>query len=171
MSNVMKVTETGNSYWDGTGAYNEQYTELYNELVPGQGEADTVNGELIRSVSRLSHDYFNNGNGNARVEVYEEPDNSYWYDEDEESDDSYWYDDEEYTTEISEFFLHFTDYIVTTIGTPEIEEIITDICDIIMNDVRPEYDDKTVDKYNKMVDIVMHYVLTHENEPREINQN
>ena len=60
---------------------------------------------------------------------------------------------------------------MTTIGTDEIEAIITDICDIILNDTRPEYDDKTVDKYNKMVDIVMHYVLTHENEPREINQN
>ena len=169
MSNVMKVTETGNSYWDGTGAYNEEYTELYDALVPNMGEADTVHGELIRSVSRLSHDYFNNGNGNARVEVYEDA-GACWFDEEDE-DDNIWsgHDDEEYTTEISEFFLHFTDFIVTTIGTDEIEAVITEICDIILNDVRPEYDDKTVDKYNKMVDIVMHYVLTHENEPREIS--
>ena len=172
MSNVMKVTETGNSYWDGNGAYNEEYTELYDALVPNMGEAETVNGELLRSVSRLSHDYFNNGNGNARVEVYEDAD-ACWFDDEEDEDGDIWsgYDDEEYTTEISDFFLHFTDYIVTTIGTDEIEAIITDICDIILNDTRPEYDDKTVDKYNKMVDMVMHYVLTHENEPREINQN
>lgn len=174
MSNVMKVTETGNSYWDGTGAYQAEYKEMYDALVPIQGEADTVNGELIRSVSRLTHDYFNNGNGNARVEIYADNTGSLWYDEDEDEDedDSYFGNDEDdYETEISDFFLHFTDFIVTTIGTDEIETVITDICDIITDDENPAYEDKTVDKYNKMADIVMHYVMTHENQPREINQD
>lgn len=172
MPNVMKVTETGNSYWNGTGAYSKEYSKSYiEELVPIQGEADTVHGELIRSVSRLSHDYFNNGNGNARVEVYEDAPEPFWCDEEDDEYDMWGNDDEEYTTEISDFFLHFTDFIVTTIGTDEIETVITEICDVIMNDERPEYDDKTVDKYNRMADIVMHYVLTHDNEPREINQD
>ena len=58
-------TQTDNSYWDGNGAYQEEYHKLYSELVPVSGEASTVNGEMIRCVSRLTYDFFNNGNCNV----------------------------------------------------------------------------------------------------------
>jgi len=57
-------TKDGNSYWNENGAYQKEYDELYEKLVPIRGEADTVHGEMIRAVSRISYDYFNNGNCN-----------------------------------------------------------------------------------------------------------
>lgn len=47
-------------YWAGTGKYQEQFQSLYDKLVPIQGEADTIQGEAIRAISRWQHDYFNN---------------------------------------------------------------------------------------------------------------
>ena len=54
----------GARYWDEEGKYQEQYTTLFETLVPGQGNADTVAGELIRAASRLYYDCYNNGMGN-----------------------------------------------------------------------------------------------------------
>ena len=41
---------------------------MYDELVPEDGEASTNRGEILRSITKLSYDYFNNGNCNV-VEV------------------------------------------------------------------------------------------------------
>lgn len=61
----IKVTMLGKSYWNKDGAYQKEMDELYEALVPSMGEAETVHGELIRSVSRLFYDFCNNGNCNA----------------------------------------------------------------------------------------------------------
>ena len=61
----MKITELGNSYWNETGAYQNAYQQLYDKLVPSSGNAKTLNGELIRAISRLFYEYCNNGNCNA----------------------------------------------------------------------------------------------------------
>jgi len=61
-----KTTESGKSYWNNNGAYQEEYDTFYKELVPSRGEADTIHGEMIRAVSRLFYDYCNNGNCNVR---------------------------------------------------------------------------------------------------------
>ncbi len=61
-----KITESGKSYWNNNGAYQTEYDKLYEDLVPSRGEADTVHGEMIRSVSRLFYDFCNNGNCNVR---------------------------------------------------------------------------------------------------------
>ena len=61
----MRNTEKGKSYWNKNGAYQTEYNELYSKLVPDSGEADTIQGELIRSASRLTYDYYNNGNCNV----------------------------------------------------------------------------------------------------------
>ena len=60
------TTESGKSYWNNNGAYQEQYDKLYESLVPSRGESDTVHGEMLRAVSRLFYDYCNNGNCNIR---------------------------------------------------------------------------------------------------------
>ena len=39
----------------------EQYNELWNMLVPGNGKAQTVQGEMIRIVGRVTHEILDNG--------------------------------------------------------------------------------------------------------------
>lgn len=65
----MKVTPKGNSYWNSNGAYQSEYNGIYDLLVPARGKAQTIHGELLRCASRLSYDYYNNGNGNVINEV------------------------------------------------------------------------------------------------------
>ena len=60
-----KETPLGKSYWANNGAYQVDRERLYDKLVPASGEAETIHGEMIRSVSRLFYDYCNNGNCNA----------------------------------------------------------------------------------------------------------
>ena len=55
---------TKNSYWDHTGKFQEDYDRLYSQLVPLSGKCETLEGELLRSVSKIYHDYYNNGFGN-----------------------------------------------------------------------------------------------------------
>ena len=52
-----------NTYYSGKGRFQSDYARLVN-LMPGTGDADTVAGEMIRSVSRLGHELYNNGMGN-----------------------------------------------------------------------------------------------------------
>jgi len=59
------TTELGKSYWGQDASYSEQYKELYDKLVPSEGEAETQHGEMLRCISRLIYDYNNNGNCNV----------------------------------------------------------------------------------------------------------
>lgn len=52
-----------NTYWNRLGKYQADYDRLV-KLMPAMGACDTVAGELIRSASRLGHDFYNNGMGN-----------------------------------------------------------------------------------------------------------
>jgi len=52
-----------NTYWNHKGQYQAQYDRLV-KLMPASGRCDTLAGELIRSVSRLGYDFYNNGMGN-----------------------------------------------------------------------------------------------------------
>lgn len=49
------------TYWDNKGKFQKDYDALYSRLVPASGKAETQHGELLRCVSRLYCDYFNNG--------------------------------------------------------------------------------------------------------------
>ena len=55
------------TYWDNCGRYQEDYDRLFPQLVPKVGNADTKDGELLRSISKLYYDLFNNGWGNWDV--------------------------------------------------------------------------------------------------------
>jgi hypothetical protein len=55
-------------YWNSTSPYFAEYQEFWNELVPGDGPADTAEGELLRMATRIMYDYYNNGFGNSRKE-------------------------------------------------------------------------------------------------------
>ena len=52
-----------NTYWNKQGTYQADYDRLV-EAMPLMGNCDTVAGEMIRSVSRLGYDFYNNGMGN-----------------------------------------------------------------------------------------------------------
>lgn len=51
-------------YWNGTGKYQELYEELFQNLVPKEGNAPSNLGEMLRITSKLYYDIFNNGGWN-----------------------------------------------------------------------------------------------------------
>ncbi len=64
--------EGGQAYWNKKGRYQKQYDELYKKLVPAEGEAPTEHGEVLRSISRIYYDYYNNGFANITSEYYKD---------------------------------------------------------------------------------------------------
>lgn len=68
----MKTTKDGKSYWGGNGVYEKEYAELRKKLVPDQGKAETMHGELLRCIGNLTYEWGNNGNGNAVDTVTED---------------------------------------------------------------------------------------------------
>ena len=51
-------------YADGLGQYQNEYDALWQSLVPKSGQADTLQGELVRLIGRLASEYYRNGNMN-----------------------------------------------------------------------------------------------------------
>jgi hypothetical protein len=47
-----------------------EFDKKWKEHVPLSGEAETPYGEAIRALGRLEYDYYNNGYGNARDQIY-----------------------------------------------------------------------------------------------------
>lgn len=52
------------SYWNHKGKHQKVYESLYDKLVLNSGKANTPHGELLRCISKLYCDYYNNGGGN-----------------------------------------------------------------------------------------------------------
>lgn len=55
-------------YWHNRGTYQSYWEALQKELVPPTGQAASVAGEIVRLMSRIYYDYFNNGGCNTKVE-------------------------------------------------------------------------------------------------------
>jgi hypothetical protein len=51
-------------YADGKGRYGTQFGQLWSELVPDTGDAETIQGEAVRIIGRLASEYYRNGNMN-----------------------------------------------------------------------------------------------------------
>lgn len=51
-------------YWNGIGKHQKKYSLLFSELIPIEGKAKTERGEILRIVSRLHYDIYNNGGCN-----------------------------------------------------------------------------------------------------------
>ncbi len=51
-------------YADGKGKFEQEYSQLWDELVPKTGYAETLQGELVRLIGRLSSEFYRNGNMN-----------------------------------------------------------------------------------------------------------
>lgn len=46
---------------DWVDQFNQRISELYEKLVPAQGASDTLQGELVRALSRIETEYYKNG--------------------------------------------------------------------------------------------------------------
>ena len=51
-------------YSRGKGRYDIEYGKLWDQLVPRRGQANTVQGELVRAIGRLAVESYKNGNVN-----------------------------------------------------------------------------------------------------------
>ena len=63
-ANDIEVNTMENTYWNNKGKFQAEYDRMTEELMPAMGACDIVAGELIRAVSRLGYDLYNNGMGN-----------------------------------------------------------------------------------------------------------
>lgn len=52
------------SYWSKSGRHQKLYDRLYSKLVPDSGEAGSDAGELLRTMSNVYYDIYNNGGYN-----------------------------------------------------------------------------------------------------------
>jgi hypothetical protein len=135
------TTEPGKSYWNQNGRYQAEYDELYELLVPAEGMAETLFGEVVRAASRLSWDYYNNGNMNACEVTEIEGD---WVGDEEDG----YQEESEIETAINPYYEKFIQ-ILRAFFTEEmpkaikimdaIEDIILagDNCDFNANEERP----------------------------------
>lgn len=51
------------TFWNEKHPLSVKSQALYEQLVPGSGSSDSLQGELLRASSRISYDWFNNGWG------------------------------------------------------------------------------------------------------------
>ena len=51
------------NFWDQTHPLSKQSEELFEQLVPGSGNCQTLQGELLRASMKIGYDWYNNGWG------------------------------------------------------------------------------------------------------------
>lgn len=178
---VMLQTESGKTYWNEQGIYQEEYKKLYAELVPDMGSAKTLNGELIRAISRLSYDYFNNGNCNACVQEFHCEDVEcpcccgYGYISDDEEEVCEECGGSGTITEdvaeepvVNDYYAKFLRLIRECVEVEgiDIDEVVDGVENVILSVNSISYFAPEVDqKYSRLTDVVIYYVLNHEDEP------
>lgn len=168
------------SYWANKGHFRQEYDILYKEHVPDSGHADNLFGEVIRAVSCLGYEYFNNGNCNAKywLGVYETC--PYCHGNGYDDDDNYCpycggeaeiCENDEY--DISEFYSNFIEliydffkrYKVSKIGDKYLDKIKSII---VSEDNMHYFCDENEQAYDAIVDIVVAVILGEgmENSPK-----
>lgn len=60
-----KLTQSGLFY-----VFNDELSDLWKKLVPKEGEAETIQGEMVRAIGRTKGDYYRNGFGNWYPHYY-----------------------------------------------------------------------------------------------------
>jgi hypothetical protein len=53
-----------NTYYNNQGKFQTEFDQMTKVLIPAVGPCDTTAGEMLRSVTRLAYDLYNNGMGN-----------------------------------------------------------------------------------------------------------
>lgn len=156
-TNAFVKTPMGKSYWNNEGAYQSQYDELYDKLVPSEGAAENLIGEVLRAASRLAYDYYNNGNMNACniIEIEGE-----WIDD----EDGGYQEDGELETEIDKFYANFI-RLIREFGAvcgnsveKDLNAIMDEIESIILSGSDCNFSDSEERPYVEMMDIIIHEV-------------
>lgn len=57
------MTETIKNFWDKSHDLSAIADEKFKALVPGVGQCETLQGELLRASSKIGYDWYNNGWG------------------------------------------------------------------------------------------------------------
>lgn len=153
MENVQKC------YWNSKGKYQNIHDKMYKEKVPKQGSSDTVQGELIRAVSRLYYDYCNNGNINAKDETWEEVGTGMYEQEWDEDTEEYVDGGEEMEYEctdiqVSKFYGNFLQLIEEFVPNANIEAVENVICQFN----RCTFEGKELQAYIDITDLVISWV-------------
>lgn len=170
----LKWTPKGKSYWRGNAEYSELMDEKYAELVPDQGIADTIHGEMVRAFGRLQYDYCNNGNGNAR-EVENLADTCWDCmgsgedDEGEECDNCCGSGEDLEAAEgvsLNRMFEPLLDFLYDNLK--EHRDKVEAVRQMILSYNHANFTDDYMHKYTQLGDAVMHFVLTTENKPNEM---
>ena len=65
MAIATKAAAATSTYWNGAGKHQADYDRLSAALVPPAGRSDTTHGELLRAISAIYYDLYNNGLCNA----------------------------------------------------------------------------------------------------------
>lgn len=186
VNKLITPQEDGKSYWNGTGAYQKPYELLYDATVPESGSAKTLNGELIRAISRLQHEYYNNGNCNAQTHVEEkstytcmccngkgwetcEDEHGIEYQEDcDHCDGTGEVEEEDYVLgdEPSPFYKKFIDLVKKCV--PDAQPYADGVEDIICSIDRCKFSKEEAYTYVRMMDEVIHYVIENQNNDQPI---
>ena len=177
-----KSTELGKSYWNGTGAFQKEYDELYKQHVPSSGAASTLNGELIRAISRLFYEYCNNGNCNACEQKWGEEEytcgccngSGVMMGEDDDGNEievdcdtcyGFGTESEEVieSTSVAPFYVQFLELIEKSV--PSAKEDVKKVENFIEADLynsSTQFSDENMKIYNALCDKVIFHVLTNE---------
>ena len=153
-----KRTELTKHYWNNEGAYEQEFSQLTNELMPATGKAEYLVGEVVRAANRLYYEYCNNGNMNAR-------------------DIKEWGDDDDYEVGLSEFYGAFINIIRDALdrdGDEDGVKVMDFIESFITNydsDSREYFSDENMHKYDLMIDHVAEYALRHKDDKTAIPAN
>ncbi len=67
MYSVEFVKGVDSQFWNHNHPLSDKNSELYSKLVPSEGQADTMHGELLRMTNRFVYDVFNNGLCNDKL--------------------------------------------------------------------------------------------------------
>jgi hypothetical protein len=154
-------------YWGDNGAYQKSLEEL-RSLVPDKDKAETIHGELVRSIERLYYDYCNNGNMNC-LEYDEidcpQCDGSGWDDEEAEIDchncmgDCYVNDG----ILITNFFKQFVNFLLE-FGDANVKHQTYKLQDwMLEHGLKGDFRDEYMNIYDHIVDAVVEQCITTEN--------
>jgi hypothetical protein len=183
------ITPNGKSYWDGNGAYQKEYDQLVSTLVPNMGEANTIHGEMIRVIGRLTYDFCNNGNcnvishetktekcdcyecnGRGVVDEYNEE-----TEEEEEIDcgvcggSGESYEDVDGDAYIEDYYEKMVDFLEKHLTNKEVvKNLRAFLLDNSNGYSKYKFDDNEMRVYNELADAVIYQCLTTENVEREI---
>ena len=163
MIQEQQFTPIDSSYWSETGVYQKEYNELYKKHIPNSGSCISLNGELIRAISRLTYEYYNNGNCNAYESHWENEDHKCWCGDDEDCvdcDGTGWITEEvETESEVNEFYNKFLQLIKDNV--PNIADDVDCVREIILENMYSSPNQFTASveqKYTILCDKVIYYV-------------